>query len=297
MSEEDSNDHTRSVKASLTCLTMEDMGAAMLQNEVIPSYRNGKVAQTECLDFICLLSEERALRAWFSGKDLAAFKQQAFVLAQAHIIKERNDHAECSWRWVENHTFSLKAVFWALASGNTQVLAWWQNHTPPTPPLNDPIIKKRIRTFPSVQATIDVTALIRQQLALGLNGRWDALRTSTQQYFSANGYAAAGYRPVLDFFENFLAALASRDSSKMQTILQQMCSPEQRDIGYGYEPNGQARGFLMLYACTLAMLAWHHGLEVHPDTPWIPSEWLPRTSNQTYTLPDWPFLQDGIVLF
>jgi hypothetical protein len=72
----------------------------------------------------------------------------------------------------------------------------------------------------------------------------------------------------------FFLALARGDIGAMETILAEICKPNnfrwRSKIGVGH-----ADSFVIRAAVIYAKLAWGHGYRVYVDTPFIPVEWLP----------------------
>jgi hypothetical protein len=110
------------------------------------------------------------------------------------------------------------------------------------------------------------------QAMVALRGDWNRLAERCDRVIRDPPGAADQQKYLLD--HQFYLALVHRDVGKMTEVIQTLVTPKMLKSRIN-DDSGYMADLICTAAVIYAKIAWHHGFEVHPASPYIPEEWLP----------------------
>ncbi|WP_028450879.1 Imm49 family immunity protein [Chitinibacter tainanensis] len=224
-----------------------------------------------CMQGVSSIAENKALYSFYAERDLVAFRQWMYVAAKIdlHILPHRSEGYWFYRYWLP------------LMSNNRSLIehvAWYPERYPEGTDLDFSIlyqdqIKPRHRQHQ------------RWVYQLALRGDWNQLlieceKALTDPPKSTKKYELCDYR--------YLQALVHKDIKTMEECLAELLMPRVRKAR-----NDLAilEDLLSVDALVLSKLAWLHGIEIDPQSDYVPREWLPMTPNLSYADP-YDFMND-----
>ena len=204
-----------------------------------------------------------ALHTCYNEGDLTGFRQWMYVAGkiQMHLLPEECFHGyPCLRLWkvlLSNH------------AGLREHLAWFPERYP----------LERSEHFPWVLKTRQLPCHANHQVwlhQLAMRGDWEALRREAGRALNEHPKSTKGY-VLLD--ARYLLALANRDLPTMQECLAELLKPRIRKARNDLALLDE---LLSIDVLVLAKLAWLHGIEIDPQSDYVPCDWLPMTPNPEY---------------
>lgn len=211
-------------------------------------------------------AEDEAFHSWYNEGNLAAFRQWMYVSAklQMHLLPGNCVHGYPCLR------------FWkALLSNRRELIehvAWFPERYP----------LEMTDDFPWIFKTRQLPCHNNHQIwlhQLALRGAWEGLRREAGRALNEHPKSTKKY--VLTD-TRYLLALAERDLPTMQECLADLLKPKNRKARNDFPLR---EDLISVDVLVLAKLAWLHGIEIDPQSDYVPREWLPMTPNAEYIDP------------
>lgn len=198
--------------------------------------------------------------SWFVDHDLAAMRQWFYVSARLdqELYKRVN----------ETHSPGAKmlALLHPLLSNHRGLIQWFSQWDR----TYDYIDKVHTRHFWAYQAIV------------ALRGDWERLAARCRAVLRDPPQAKSEQKYLVD--HHFYLALSQGDVQGMEAALAQITTP-QALRARRIDESGFTADLISKPAVIYAKIAWYHGYEVKPDTPYVPHEWLPMTPLDEYKSP------------
>lgn len=240
-------------------------------DEEISFLETGKGSRSGCLLMSGNPVISRAMLAYFVDSDTAELKQWAYIAAKLRVMYS---HETLGENLVED-------LLWPLISDNKEIIDWYRQFDAQYWP-DDPRITGGDKRNPKNWM------YYRYQSWLALNQRWEELAERCERILFMQDEIKKDRMYLID--HRYYLALSRGDIPEMEAVLAEMCQPRILAQRHKQE-SGLTNKFIASHATIFAKMAWRNGYEVQVDTPWIPKEWLPVKSNNTYEDP-WKFMQD-----
>ena len=219
-----------------------------------------------CKRSVASHAEFEALHAWYNEESLTDFRQWIYVSAklQMHLLPHYCVHGYPCLR------------FWKVLLSNHPGLiehaAWFPERYPP----------EMTDDFPWIFKTRQLPCHNNHQIwlhQLALRGDWEGLRREAGRALTEHPKSTKKY--VLTD-ARYLLALAERELPTMQECLADLLKPKNRKARNDLPLR---EDLISIDVLVLAKIAWLHGIEIDPQSDYVPREWLPMTPNAEYIDP------------
>lgn len=206
-------------------------------------------------------AEAQMVFEWFVNNDLRAMQQWSYIKGklQQLIFQMNPDTINAGGK-----TYGL---IFPLLSNHKKLIEWFG--------ANDAAYDmKRVENH----KTFDFWAY---QALLAIRGEWSRLEKRCHVILGDPPTDSKLKKHINDHY--FYLALARGDMEGMQEAMSKIVDPKAVKLR-GEADGGYKQDLISTAAVILSKIAWRHGYEINPNSPFVPEEWLPNTPLEKYDL-------------